>query len=382
MKIIMIPKKIFNPSILLALGIVAVSQFVFAENESNSYLDLSTEEIRNISIELNTYCTPKNLLNEIYGNGNHNIPLDINIVAMNEKGNTIPIEKKNILRFSKIQAKSWGEDLSLSDEQNENNKNSIITLSNKYTKCIGENLNSVSEGIEGFYFKSKAAGETVNLGVKFYYQDKNGKHVLSTSDSERLKINVLQNPLSTLSSDALFGIKLTSEYYDSILVNRHNYRLFKIFPLLDKYPSLAKSRLEIMRLTNKHTGESSGFISVNFDDRQNVTENINYLMKINYFTQSRGSYYAQYNRSFIYGYLISGMDKARSQVDKIYYAQNSENIFSLNDISFQEFGFLAASDSGIPLHVWEYQWEVPFLLELSGYDSFGNHFTSHLQEKF
>jgi hypothetical protein len=46
--------------------------------------------------------------------------------------------------------------------------------------------------------------------------------------------------------------------------------------LLDKYPSLAKSRLEIMRLTNKHTGESSGFISVNFDDRQNVTENINY----------------------------------------------------------------------------------------------------------
>jgi hypothetical protein len=64
----MIPKKIFNPSILLALGIVAFSQFVFAENESNSYLDLSTEEIRNISIELKInqlfeYLSENNIIN-------------------------------------------------------------------------------------------------------------------------------------------------------------------------------------------------------------------------------------------------------------------------------------------------------------------------------
>ncbi|WP_338637423.1 hypothetical protein [Spirobacillus cienkowskii] len=382
MKILINQKKFFNPSILLVLNIVAFSQFAFSENESNAYLDLSEKEISNISIELNTYCTPKNLLNEIYGNGNHNIPLEIKAVALSNDGEKISIEKKDILRFTKIQAMSWGEDVSLSDEINENNKNSIITLSNKYTKCIGENNTYFSESEDGFYFKSKAVGKTIDLGAKFYYQDKNGKHVVSTLDSERLKINVLQNPLSTVSSEALFGIKLTSDYYDSIFVKRNNYRLFKIFPLVDKFPTLTKVNLSTIRITNKDTGESSGFVVVDFNKSQNLTDdNHNYIMPIEQFSQSKGDY-GQSKRSFINGYLISGLKKANSKVDKISFAPNSEKIFSLNDISYQDFGFVTVSNSGTPLHIWEYQWDVPFLLELAGFDSYGNYFSSHLHENF
>lgn len=274
---------------------------------------------------------------------------------------------------------SYGKDVLLGDEKKENDEYSIITSPNEYTKCTGGLKNIKYDN--GFYFKSNVSGETVNLGAKFYYQDKEGKHEVSTSDDEKVKINLLSNPLSGVSSEDLFGIKLTGEYYDSILVNSDNYRLFKIFPLVDKFPTLSKTKLLKTRLTNKDTGESSGFLKVKFNDRQ--IKNGNFVMKIDYFKQTRGGY-GESKRSFNKGFLISGLKKANSEykADKLTVGKNNDRNLSLNDISHQDFGFMTLSDSGTPLHAWEYQHYVPFLLELYGYDLYGNYFVSHVQEKF
>jgi hypothetical protein len=278
---------------------------------------------------------------------------------------------------------SYEEDVLLGDEKNENDEFSIITSPNEYTNCIG-GLNNIKYE-DGFYFKSSVSGETANLGAKFYYQDKEGKHEVSTNDSERLKINLLSNPLSGVSSEDLFGIKLTGEYYDSILVNSDNYRLFKIFPLLDKFPTLSKTKLLKVRLTNKDTGESSGLLKVKFNERFNERQikNGNFVMKIDYFKQSRGGY-GESKRSFNKGFLISGLKKANSKykTDKLTVGKNNDRNLSLNDISHQDFGFMTLSDSGTPSHVWNYQNYVPFLLELYGRDLYGNYFVSHVQENF
>ncbi|WP_338637427.1 hypothetical protein [Spirobacillus cienkowskii] len=311
------------------------------------------------------------------------------------ENNKISIGKKEILKILKIipdkilmeiwaknaflSEESYGEDVLLGDEKNENDEYSIITSPNEYTKCMGE-LESIKYE-DGFYFKSKVSGETVNLGAKFYYQDKEGKHEVSTKDNERLKINLLSNPLSGVSSEDLFGIKLTGEYYDSTSVYSDNYRLFKIFPLVDKFPTLSKTKLLNARLTNKYTGDSSGFLKVKFNERQ--IKNGDFIMIIDYFKQSRGGY-GESKVRFKKGFLISGFKKANSKhkVDKLTIGKNNDRNLSLNDISHQDFGFMTLSDSATSSIFWNYQKYMSFLLELYGHDAYGNYFVSHVQEKF
>ncbi|WP_338637426.1 hypothetical protein [Spirobacillus cienkowskii] len=136
MKTIIIQKKIFNMLILLITKMFISSQFALAKDENNIYLDLSNEEITNIAVELTTNCIEKNSLYQIYGNGEHNIPLFIKVVARNKNGKPVPIKKEDILKFSKIQVERWGKDVSLIA------KNKNIMLKRKDSSEISKKINA------------------------------------------------------------------------------------------------------------------------------------------------------------------------------------------------------------------------------------------------
>ncbi len=348
----------------------------FLDNRINatSILDLSSYNISNIGITLKHVCSPQK--QSIYSNAQHNIPLLLSLNAVeaggrkittdqNCEGNCIILDSKTFLKSTELQI--------------EGGIAGFTTLhnTNEYTRCIGET--SIQPENAGLYLAINSPGnERLTVSAKLKYKNNKGevKH-LYTDDSEKKQVDTLPNPYDSSSNTSLFSIRnIFNEVSSSVNVWRDSYKFYIISPNLKEFPSLANSSAKAIQLINKDINVSTNYQNVQFSNLRN--ENSLPLLS-NYAVELPKMNQPEYhcNRIFHSGYFISG--KLNPLGSSIELKKEISVHFSLSELGKADYGLATISFGNcLPGLVWEYQWEVPFLLNFTGKDVYGNTFQATL----
>ncbi|KAB8036454.1 choice-of-anchor D domain-containing protein [Silvanigrella paludirubra] len=324
-------------------------------------LNLSQYKVNSKSIQIDTSCNKK----EIYGNGKHNIPLVPTFTATDDSGKAISVKLEDVVASTQVQLVSGG----ISSDAT-----SILSAANNFTKCTEGS--SIPSNTQAKFIYTEANGQKLDVGAKISYVEKDGTvTTISTEDNQAGRVNlaVLANPLKGVDTGSLFTFGIVADGYSGDLVTRDNYRLFKISPDVKTYATLSSSEVSQIRVTNKNMNRSSALIGVDFKG--------GYSIDLGWFDQGERKTFLnnQYRREFYSGKFLSGKLKPDS-VTYVTLSKNKNQDLTLTSIGKNDYAFASISDSGMPSWVGNYQWHLPFMLEMNGVDSFGNPFYAQLND--
>ena len=326
-------------------------------------LNLSQYKVATASIEIGTICkTP-----EVYGNGLHNIPLVSTFTGTDVNGKKVEVQLADVVKSTQVLSVSGGISAAASG---------ISAIKNTYSKCIDGS--SMPEGVSAVYLSSSATGQTLDIGAKLSYIEKDGKvSTISTDNYQagRVKVDVKDNPLMKIAAESLYSIGIVDDHYSSGLVTRDNYRLFRILPAsLKDTPSLAIAHVNQIRITNTNQNKSSNWYQIPLNT---------FSTDLGWFDQGKRKTFLnnQYRREFYSGKFMVGRLKPAS-MSVVTLSKNDTANLKMATITSQDFALASISDSGMPSWVGNYQWHLPFKLEMQGTDSFGNQFTAVMGDNF
>ncbi|MGY3804158.1 choice-of-anchor D domain-containing protein [Pigmentibacter ruber] len=338
----------------------AISNINFKSVPAN-VLNLSQYKVATASIEIGTICKTA----EVYGNGSHNIPLVSTFTGTDINGKKVEVKLADVMKSTQVQLVAGGVSIEAPG---------IKAVKDAYSKCIDGS--SIPEGVSAVYLTSKANGQTLDVGAKLSYVEKDGKVSSVSTDNYqagRIKVDVKDNPFLKIAADSLYSIGIIADDYSSGLVTRDNYRLFRIAPNLKDIPSLSIARVAQIQITNTNQNKSSNWYQISADK---------FSTDLAWFDQGQRKTFMnnQYRREFYSGKFLNGSLKGSETTVNL--SKNKSTNLTLAQITSQDFALASISDSGMPSWVGNYQWHLPFKIEMQGTDSFGNQFTAVMGDNF